>query len=152
MRKLMYFRIAGRDVHLPKLIGSFILFAALLMFVQASAIMFDSWDNLKYYDRCVLSIDTDLGIEEQRAQFNTCSDTLYKATGIVARVETPKLTARQFWSALLGPVAGILFWLAILFMGYTLYKSGDLVLPIEEKYRVMAENENEKAMLRKKRK
>ena len=50
----MYFRVAGRDVHLPKLIGAFILFAALLMFVQASALMFDSWDHLKYYDSCVL--------------------------------------------------------------------------------------------------
>ncbi len=135
MRRIIYFRVAGRDVHLPRLIGSFILFAAFLMFVHGSAKMFDSWDNMKYYGNCVQGIDSDQSIADQRVHFNSCADTLYKSTGIVVREETPKLTARQFWSGLLVPIATILFWLAVLFVGYFLYRTGKLVLPIEERVR-----------------
>ncbi len=142
MRRIMYFRVAGRDVHLPKLIGAFILFASLLMFVQSSAQMFDSWDNLKHYDSCILKINSNASLDGQRAEFNSCSDTLYKATGIVVREDVPKLTARQFWSGLLGSIASLLFWLAILFVGYVLYRSGDLVIPIEE--RIVTEPEHQR--------
>jgi len=135
MRRILYFRIAGRNVHIPKLIGSFIIFAAILMFVQASAAMFDSWDNLKFYESCVLNINVDQGLTDQRMQFNSCADTIYKSTGVVVREDTPQLTMRQFWSGLLTPIASILIWLAILFVGYVLYRTGELVLPIEETIR-----------------
>ncbi|HLC80016.1 MAG TPA: hypothetical protein VJG83_06385 [archaeon] len=131
MKKVLYFRVAGREVHLPRLIGSFILFAAFLMFVQGSAKMFDSWDNMKYYGTCIQGIDADQAIADQKASFNDCADTLYKATGIVVRPETPKLTARQFWSGLLTPIASILLWLAVLFIGYFLYRTGYFAIPFE---------------------
>ncbi|MCR4369302.1 MAG: hypothetical protein NUV67_05345 [archaeon] len=135
MRRIIYFRVAGRDVHMPKLIGSFIIFAAFLMFVQASAAMFDSWDNLKYYDSCIQRIDGDASLSDQRLSFNSCAETLHRSTGIVVREESARLTVRQFWFGLLGPIASILFWLAVLFIGMNLYRTGDLIIPIEETIR-----------------
>ena len=152
MRKIMYFRVAGRDVHLPKLIGAFILFAALLMFVQASANMFDSWDNLKFYDKCISSVDTANSISQQQDDYAYCTDVLYRSTGIVVKGDDLRLTARQFWGGLLSPIASILFWLAGLFVGYIFYRTGDIVLPIEEDIKIVADSEPAKRVLKKKKK
>jgi len=135
LRRIIFFRVAGKNIHIPKLIGSFVIFAALLMFIQASASMFDSWDNMKYYEDCIQNTDTSQGLLEQRTHFNVCADTLYKSTGIVVREDTARLTARQFWSGLLSPIAALLFWLASIFIGFILYRTGELVLPIEETVR-----------------
>ncbi|MCR4335164.1 MAG: hypothetical protein NUV57_01355, partial [archaeon] len=45
------------------------------------------------------------------------------------------LSMRQFWGSLLGPIASVLIWLALLFVGLILYRSGELVLPIDETIR-----------------
>ena len=122
-------------MHIPKLIGAFIAFAAALLFIQASSTMFDSWDTMRYYDKCVLGINTNEEISGQRAQFESCSETLYRSTGIVTRMEHPLLTKRQFAIGLLGPMGILLLWLAVFFFGYTLYRTDRLVLPIEERVR-----------------
>ena len=132
MRKVMYFKLAGKEVHMPKLIGAFILFAAMLMFVKASADMFNSWDSLKTSEECIGNIGADLPEELQMQQFGDCRDDLYYNTGIYLADSQAKPTSRQFWSALLGPIASVLFWIAILFLGWMLYRTGELVLPIEE--------------------
>ena len=134
MRRIMYFRVAGKEVHMPRLIGAFILFAALLMFVRASALMFDSWDNLKYFEKCIEKIDP-----TSQAEFDECRTSLYKATGIYVKEGQGKLTSRQFWGALLGPIASVLFWLAVLFLGWIFYKTGDLIVPIEETIKTLPE-------------
>ena len=129
MRRILYFRVAGKEVHLPKLIGAFILFAALLMFIKASATMFDSWDNLKAVNDCLSRA------EGEEPFFSTCQGLAKGALDVFVRPGQTTLTNRQFWSALLGPIAAILFWLAALFVGYLFYKSGELVVPIEETIR-----------------
>lgn len=133
MRRLIYLRVADRDVHLPRLIGAFILVAALLMFLHACFSMVDSWNTVKYYNSCVESLSSYSTTDEQRAQFTFCSDALYRATGVVVRGDAPLLSSAQFAGAILSPVASVLFWLAILLFGYLLYRSGDLELPIEER-------------------
>ncbi len=135
MRRLIYLRVADRDVHLPRLIGAFILAAAVLMFFHAIFSMVDSWNTVKYYNSCVESLSSYSTTDEQRAQFTFCSDALYRATGVVVRGEAPLLSAAQFAGAILSPIASVLFWLAILLFGYLLYRSGDLELPIEERIR-----------------
>lgn len=132
MRKIITLKVAGKDVHLPKLIGAFILFAALFMFIKGTAEMFDSWDNLKYAETCLASVDVSAPIIEQEAAIQECRDTLYNNTGIYLKLGQGKPTSRQFWSVLLGPIASVLFWLAVLFIGWILYKTGELVVPIEE--------------------
>ena len=132
-------KVAGRNVHLPKLIGAFILFAALFMFIRASAEMFDSWDNLRYVETCLANVDASASAEIQEAAVQDCRDTLYKNTGIYLKSAQGKPTSRQFWSVLLEPIASILLWLAILFIGWVLYKTGELVIPIEESVRELPE-------------
>ncbi len=114
---------------MPKLIGAFILFAALLMFIRASAVMFDSWDNLKAVNDCLARADG------EEPFFTSCQGLASGALDVYVRAGQSMLTNRQFWGALLGPISAILFWLAGLFLGYILYKTGDLVLPIEETIR-----------------
>ena len=129
LRRLIYLKVAGKEVHLPKLIGAFILFAALLMFIKASATMFDSWDNLKAVNECLTRA------EGEEPFFSTCQGLANGALDVFVRPGQAHLTNRQFWSALLGPISAILFWLAGLFVGYIFYKTGELVVPIEETIR-----------------
>ena len=134
MRKIMFFRVAGKDVHMPKLIGAFILLAALLMFIASTATMFDSWDSVKYLNTCL-----EKAAPGSPADFTECRDTLYKTTGMYLKAGQGKLTATQIASVLLGPIASVLFWAAILFVGYILYRTGELVIPIEESIRQLKE-------------
>ncbi len=139
MRRIILLKVAGRDVHLPKLIGAFILFAALFMFIKCSAEMFDSWDNLKYVETCLADVDASAPAELQKAAIMDCRETLYKNTGIYLKEGQGKPTSRQFWSVLLEPIAAILFWLAILFVGWVFYRTGELIVPIEESVRELPE-------------
>lgn len=139
MRRVISLRVAGKNVHLPKLIGAFILFAALFMFIRSSAEMFDSWDNLKYVETCLGKVDASAPAELQKAAISDCRETLYKNTGIYLKEGQGKPTSRQFWSVLLAPIASILLWLAILFIGWVLYRTGELVLPIEESVKELPE-------------
>lgn len=136
----MFFRVAGKDLHMPKLIGSFILFAAFLMFVGAASNMFESWDSLKHWEDCLLEADQ----YSDEAMYNDCRMDLYYNTGLYMHSGEGKLTARQFWTALLPPIAILFFWLAILFLGYLLYKTGELVLPIEERIVTLKERKPRK--------
>ena len=128
-RRVMYFRIGGRDIHLPKLVGAFVLLAALLLFVQASAKMFESWDNLKVISACISSANE---FSDNITEMTYCQDQAKKALDLFVRIDQDKLTMKQFFGSLLGPIASVMVWLAVLFFGWIIYRSGDLVLPIEE--------------------
>jgi hypothetical protein len=131
LRRLIYFKLGGRDVHLPKLVGALILFASLFMFLSSVASMFDSWDALKNSEKCFAGVDIDSAKYE--SQVDECKMTLFHKTGFYLEPGEGKLSARQFWSALLGPIAAVFFWLAVIFLGWAFYRTGDIVLPIEEK-------------------
>ncbi len=138
MHKIFYFKVAGSHVHLPKLIGAFIMFATALLFIQASSAMFDSWEMMRNngnYQVCLQNIRINDSTIDQISQFDSCADKLYKSTGLVTTQEKPKLTQRQFAIGLLGPMGSLLLWLAVFFFGYTLYRTDKIVLPIEERVR-----------------
>ena len=103
MRRLLFFRVGGRDVHMPKLIGAFVLFAALLYFIQASASMFNSWDNLKEINSCLER--NKLGLIPSTF---SCQDMALKSSDLYLRLDQPSLSMRQFWGVLLGPIANVL--------------------------------------------
>src|SRR3989338_4519303 len=94
MTRILYSRVAGRDVHLPKMVGAFIIVATLLMFAQSASNLFDARDVMVYYQGCILDLG-DGTVEEQRAQFEFCADTLYNATGLVVKDSSPLLTDRK---------------------------------------------------------
>jgi len=132
LRRVIFFRFAGRDVHMPRLIGSFILFAALLMFIASAAGMYNSWDNLKYWDKCLTKVTDD-------PSYQDCRTDLLNNTGIYMHSGEGKISAREFWEVLLPPIAWMLVWIGILFAGWMLYRTGELVLPIEENIREISE-------------
>ena len=131
MKRLMFFRLASRDVHLPKLIGAFIVFASLLLFLRAGAHMFDSWDAIKNYPSCLQKIGSEADTVAQ-LQYLHCKDALYKITGVELRGDQDKISSRQFWVALLGPVAEVLAWAVVFILGIIFYKTGEIVVPIEQ--------------------
>lgn len=136
MRRILYFRVAGRDVHLPRLIGAFILVAAFLMFVQSSTVMFTSWDQLKEIKLCLQQSELNSKrVEPTPGIFESCRALAKDSMGLHLFGGQKELNLKQFWGSLLAPIAGILFWLAVLFVGYFLYRTGNLVLPIEERIR-----------------
>ncbi|MCR4335928.1 MAG: hypothetical protein NUV57_05340, partial [archaeon] len=86
MRRIIYLKIAGKDVHLPKLIGSFIVFAAFLLFVQASASMFDSWDSAKEVDLCLqLAAANEARVEPGESMYPECRGIAKDFLGVSVR-------------------------------------------------------------------
>lgn len=157
MKRVILLRFAGRDLHIPKLVGALILAAAVLMFFKASADMYDSWDHLKAVETCMESVgvcnpnpDPNLSAwevsdpcttDEWQVDYDTCRADLYNSTGVTLRTGQRSLTTRQFWSALLQPIAMFFFWMAIVFFGWMIYNTGRLTLPIEETIMKIKEKE-----------
>ncbi len=146
----MFFRIGSRDVQLPRLIGAFVLFAALILFVRAGAQMFDSWDALKSYPDCISSIGSENETVAQ-LQYGDCKDSLYKITGLQLKGDQDRISSRQFWFALLGPIANLFAWAVVFLLGLVFYKTGNIVIPIEQTIRDVPEPKAKpKAVLKKK--
>jgi hypothetical protein len=117
---------------LPKLIGVFLLVFAVLMVVKAVAGMIDSWDAISNFTHCV------------PADAAACGEALYRITGVSIWAGQSELNSTQFWSALLGPMASVFGWLIVLLVGVLFYKSGSVVLPIEETVRDLPEHKKHK--------
>jgi len=128
------FTIGGKNFHLPKLIGAFLVFGAVLMLFQGVAQMFDSWDALKDYPKCVDAVQAPSSGDVVNAQFSMykeCKEILYRKTGIQLLSSQVLPSARQKWIALIGPIAGIFFWSIMFFFGIMLYNTGKIVIPVE---------------------
>ena len=127
----MFFRIGSSDVQLPRLIGAFVLFAALILFVRAGANMFDSWDALKNYPSCISSIGSENDSVAQM-KYLDCKDSLYRITGLQLKGDQDRISSRQFWFALLGPIADLFAWAVVFLLGVVFYRTGHIVIPIEQ--------------------
>lgn len=134
MHRIMFFRIGGRNVHLPKLMGAFILVAAFLMFCASVSQMFESWDNARFIDNCLEKASASLSLEDKQV----CQQSAYYA-GLFVRLDQKALTAKQFLGMVLQPIAMMLLWIVVLVLGAMLYLSGKLVIPVEEAERVVKE-------------
>ena len=117
-----YFYFGKSRVFLPKLLGSFILLLAIVMFVVSSGNMFDSWDAMVKYPNCVSKIGTQTD-QVAMLQYLDCKESLYNITGLQLRPDQPRITSRQFVITLLSPVAELLFWAAVFVLGLFLYKT-----------------------------
>jgi len=143
LRKIMSFKLASRDAHLPKLVGAFIVFAALLLFLRAAANMYDSWDAVQSYPSCIKKIGSEVD-EVAQLQYMHCKDALYKITGVQLRGDQDRLSRSQFWAALLGPIAEFLWWAVVFILGIIFYRTGNIVVPIEQVVREMREEQRKK--------
>jgi len=130
VRRIMFFRIGGKNLHLPKLIGAFLVVASLLMFFNAGALMFESWDNVKFLNKCLQ--------DPNAFPQGFCQQSAYYA-GVFVRPDQDSLGVKQTWSLLLEPIASLFLWLIGLLVGAMLYLSGKIILPIEEAERIISE-------------
>ncbi|MFH1256050.1 MAG: hypothetical protein V1494_02025 [Candidatus Diapherotrites archaeon] len=131
LKRVVNWRIAGKDVHIPKLIGAFLLFAAIILVVKGGTDMYTSWDNVKAVNTCLSSFDKEPWENLQSYAFFDCQQ-MAGNLGFSVSVSQDSLTPRQMGSALLGPIAAFFFWLAVLIGVYLFYRTGELVVPLEE--------------------
>lgn len=124
MERIIYLRLGNGNLHLPKLIGAFLMIAALLMVVKSGADMFESWDNVKYLNNC-------LGYDQS---FLRCQQDAYYA-GTFVRPGQENLTAKQAGSMIANPIGDLFVWFAVFLVGLLLYFTGRMVLPVREMVR-----------------
>lgn len=133
LRRILFFKLGGQDFQMSRLIGAFILVIAALLLVRSAAIMFDSWDALKAYPNCLSEITGN----DQLAQLKylDCKDSLYNITGTQLKGGQGMYSSRQFWTALLLPIGNLFFWAIVFMAGIIFYRSGNIVIPIEQSVR-----------------
>jgi len=124
-KAVMRYRLIGKELQIPKLIGAFVIVIALLMFFKSGAEMIDSWDNIKFVNNC-LSV-----AEGNDEMFNECQDQALKALNIYVRPGQDKLNTKQFLMAIAAPIAWLMFWIIILGLGIVSYRHGTFELPVE---------------------
>ncbi len=123
---MMFFRFGNRHVHLPKLLGSFLIVMGLLLFLASVAAIFSSWDNAQFLNRC-LEGKSDYG-------FAACQS-VASSSDLVVRPDQDALSGEQWAQLLLKPVAYLFLWAVVFILGLILYLSGKLVVPVEETVR-----------------
>lgn len=108
MLKRRIYYISEKNLHLVRLIGSFIFFGALIMILYSAATMFNDWDAIKAYEKCTFS-----KLE--------CRDALYKTTGVYPAGNYYDLNTKQKFMIMVKPVAALFFWAIVFFLGLLLY-------------------------------
>ena len=107
---------------LPRIIGSFLIVFAIIMFVVASGHMYDSWDAMKRYPDCIANIGS--GTDDlAMLKYLECKDSLYRITGLQLRPDQGLITERQFIVALMAPIGELLLWSAVFLFGVFLYNT-----------------------------
>jgi hypothetical protein len=132
LKRVIFFRVAGRAVHLPKLLGALILLVAAMMVIQQAALMKEYWDSVKGYQGCLTKAS-------ERADIELCKDYLYRVTGFAVLPDEGQLTDSQKAVALLSPISNLFLWAAVFVGGLLVYRTGNLVIPIEETIQAVKE-------------
>ena len=135
----MLLKIGSQDLQLPQMIGAFVIIIAVLMLVNAGAVMFDSWGALKEFNSCVeMSGVKDMDVLDPAQQllaqmrYSDCKDSLYEITGAQVKAGQTSLTSRQFWTALTGPISNFFVWMIVLLIGLFIYNNTSIVIPVQQ--------------------
>ncbi|MCX8189695.1 MAG: hypothetical protein N3F05_00500 [Candidatus Diapherotrites archaeon] len=103
LKKRVYY-ISEKNLHLVRLIGSFIFFGAIIMILYSAAMMFEDWDAIREYEKCSAS---------------ECKEILYKTTGVYPSGFA--LNTKQKFMIMVKPIAMLFFWAIVFFLGLLLY-------------------------------
>ena len=126
MRRILPFRLGTRDVHLPKLLGAFLMVAAFLMLLQSFASMFESWDSVKTIHACIQAANSGT------VSIQDCQTQAYYAFQILLNANQYQLTDTQIATGLLPHVAAVFIWIGVFIIGMVIYRTWKIMLPIEE--------------------
>ncbi|MEK6972747.1 MAG: hypothetical protein AABW72_01775 [archaeon] len=131
MQGLMNVRVAGQQIQLIKLMGAFVIFAAILMFFMAAAEMFEYWGNIKTIDSC-------LGIAKGDVDFfKECKTMAFEAFGVFVKPDQSALNGKQLYIVLIKPVASLFIWIAILILGFIIYGlPSKVMVPVKKDFKV----------------
>ena len=127
MRRVLYYSLGGKNIHLSRLLGAFVIFVALIMFFNSGAQMIDSWDTIQFVNNCLGTAEGDLDA------FAVCQDNALKALEVYVRPGQSELNSKQFAMSILPPIAWVLFWMIMLALGLSFYRTGKFVIPIKER-------------------
>ncbi|RLG70756.1 MAG: hypothetical protein DRO04_01205 [Candidatus Iainarchaeum archaeon] len=122
---VMKYKLIGKELQLPKLVGAFIIVIALLMFFKSGAEMIDSWDNIKFVNNCLSMA------EGNDVMFKECQDQALKALNIYVRPGQYSLNTKQFLMSIATPIAWLMFWIVVLALGIASYRHGTFEFPVE---------------------
>lgn len=124
MREKILIQIGSRKLHLVKLIGAFIVLGSALMLLSDI-----------YRLVSIASLVT--GQAGQTVTLN-----FY---GLIVKSSLQDLSMGVKSGLVLLPLAGTMFWAAVLVFGAVLYRTGGITLPIKEKVKKMKEEPEEKS-------
>ena len=125
MHRMVTLKIGGKRFYLLKLIGAFIAFGAALMLLS--------------------SVYQMTGVASMIDAANQGEVVTLDTLGIGHTLEANDVNTQM--GLFLIPAAGIMFWAAILIIGTVVYKTGSIIVPVEEQIR-----QTEKIKKKKKRK
>lgn len=123
---MLTYSLSGKTLQLVRMLGAFLFFAGLLMFFQAGVRMFETWENVKVVNNCIISAGNDLTF------IGTCQQIAQDSMNVYFRPDQSKLGIRQMYSAVAPDVAFLFIWIAILMFGYGLYTSVRVSVPVME--------------------
>lgn len=123
MHRVLWIKFGGKTVHLIKLTGALFVVAAVLMVAQSAYNIFVTVQKATYAKAMAQAWSAyggSLSENPIHVLFGWGMGAPYSFTG------------EDFLGVLLGPVAVFLFWLGIAVVGLMIYRSGQIILPIEE--------------------
>lgn len=139
MRKTILLRLGTRDFRWTQVLGVFLGIITVLMLIQSSAVMFDSWQAVRDFGKCVEfsginELTSLVGTDQLLAQmrFIDCKDSLYQITGAQIPSMQRGMTSRQVATALIKPIAGFFFWAVLFLFSLFLIFNKSIIIPIEE--------------------
>ncbi|MCX6803010.1 MAG: hypothetical protein NTY48_00370 [Candidatus Diapherotrites archaeon] len=139
MRKTILLRLGTRDFQWTQLLGVFLAIITVLMLIKSAAVMFDSWQSVRDFNKCVeFSGIKDLssleGSDMLLAElcYQDCKSTFFDITGAQVPALQKGLTSRQSATALVEPIAWFFLWAALFMLALFFLFSRAIVIPIEE--------------------
>ena len=139
LHKTILFRLGSRDFQWTQVLGIFLAIITILMLVKSAAVMFDSWQSVRDFNKCVEFSGakdlSSLGSAEQllaELRYQDCKDSLYEITGAQIPGAQVSMTSRQAATALVWPIAQFFFWAIIFLFSLFLLFNKTVVIPIEE--------------------
>ena len=139
VRKTILLRLGTKEFRWTQVLGVFLGIITVLMLVQSAAVMFDSWQSVRDFNKCVEfsgknELTSLVGSDQLLAElrFQDCKSSLYQITGAQVPAMQLSMTSRQAATALVQPVACFFAWATLFLLALFLMFNNALVIPIEE--------------------
>lgn len=139
LHKTILLRLGGKNFQWTQVLGVFLTIITVLMLIKSAAVMFDSWQSVRDFNKCaefsgIKDLDSLAGSDQLLAElrFQDCKTSLYELTGAQIPAMQESMTSRQIATALVEPIAWFFFWAAVFMFALFLLFNKYVVIPFEE--------------------